>query len=89
MNYNYNECTTKALEDELARVAEQHQSIANELKKRKHEEEVRKQAQLAADRQKREEEIRKARKTYDELVQAFVDDYGSYEDSFLSWFFKR
>ena len=90
MNCNYNECTTKALEEEMARLSEQYQTVKDELKKRKVEEEERKRARLAADRQNREQEIRDAKKKYDDLVQLFVEDYGSYDDmSFWSWFARR
>lgn len=89
MEYNYNECTTKALEDECARVAEQHKALTAELNKRKQEEADRKKAQLALEKQKREGEIRAAKAHYNELVQAFIEDYGFYEDDFWTWFFKR
>lgn len=89
MEYNYNECTTKALEEEQARIAEQYKTLTAELDKRRQEEADRKRAQLALEKKKREDEIRAAREHYDELVEAFVADYGSYEDNFFTWFFKR
>ena len=88
MEYNYNECTTKALEEEQVRIAEQYENVTKELNKRRREDEERKKAQLAVDRQKRENEIKAAKKHYDELVQSFIDDYGSYNGDFLSWFFR-
>ena len=87
MKCDYNECTTKALEEEQARIEEQYKIIIDELNKRKQEEAERKRAQLAVDRQKREKEIRDAKKKYNDLVQAFIEDYGSYyDDGFWSWF---
>ena len=86
MEYNYNECTTKALEEEQTRLADQYKTVTDELNKRKQEEADRKRAQLALDKQKRQEEIRAAKKQYDDLVRKFVEDYGSYEDNFWSWF---
>ena len=88
MEYNYNECTTKALEEEQVRIAEQYENVTKELNKRRREDEERKKAQLAVDRQKRENEIKAAKKHYDELVQSFIADYGSYNGDFLSWFFR-
>jgi regulator of protease activity HflC (stomatin/prohibitin superfamily) len=88
MEYNYNECTTQALEAEQARVAEQHKALTAELNRRRQEEADRKKAQLALEKKQREDEIRAAGDHYNELVQAFVKDYGSYEN-FWGWFFKR
>ena len=55
MEYNYNECTTKALEEEQARIAEQYSNLTKEINKRKREEEARKRAQLALEKKKRQE----------------------------------
>ena len=83
----YNEITTQALEEEQKRLSEQYQMITDELNKRKQEEETRRLSELKAEKKQREEEIREAKKQYDELVQAFLDDYGHYHDeSFWSWF---
>lgn len=89
MKYNYNECTTKALEEEQERIAEQYHTITEEIKKRKQEEAEKKKAQLALEKQKREAEIRAAKEHYNELVHAFIEDYGYYDDDFWTWFFKR
>ena len=86
MEYNYNECTTRALEEEQARIAEQYENLTKEINRRKREEADRKRAQLALEKKKRQEEINEAKKKYDDLVHAFIKDYGSYEDSFFSWF---
>ena len=86
MEYNYNECTTKALEEEQSRIAEQYENLTKEINRRKREEAERKRAQLALEKKKRQEEINEAKKKYDDLVHAFIEDYGSYEDSFFSWF---
>ena len=82
MEYNYNECTTKALEEEQARIADQYKTITDEINKRKQEEAEKK-------KRKRAEEIREAGQHYDELMQDFFDDYGYFPDNFWTWFFKR
>ena len=87
MDYNYNECTTQALEEEVALLSEQYKAAAEALNKRKKEEADRQKAQLALEKQKREEEIREIKQKYDDLVQSFVRDYGHYHDeNFWSWF---
>lgn len=89
MEYNYNECTTKALEEEQARIADQYKTITDEINKRKQEEAEKKKVQLALEKRKRAEEIREAGQHYDELMQDFFDDYGYFPDNFWTWFFKR
>ena len=88
MEYRYSECTTKALEEELARITEQHENLTKEINKRKQEEAERKRSQLALEKKEREDEIRAVMEKYDNLVQSFIDDYGSYNDDFFRWFFR-
>ena len=89
MDYNYNECTTKALEEEVKRLAEQFKAASTELDQRKKEEADRKRAQLALEKKNREEEIHTAKQKYYDLVHSFVEDYGSYHDDFWSWLARR
>ena len=88
MESKYNECTTKALEDELVRVSEQYKNLSAELDRRRKEDAERKEAELALAKKSREEEIRAVGNHYIELVNAFVEDYGYFEN-YWSWFSKR
>ena len=53
-------------------------TIGEMLRQKENEEEERKQAQLALDKETRKKEVDKAFENYNTLLKAYVEDYGEY-----------
>jgi hypothetical protein len=72
------EMTIEELEKEYTKITEERQNIEKVLKQKKQDEEARRTAQLALDKEKRRKEIEEAYDNYITLVNTYVRDYGSY-----------
>lgn len=72
------EMTIEELETLYNKMTEEQKSLKEELKKRKQEEEDRRVAQLALDKEKRKKEVDEAFDNYRTLINAYIRDYGSY-----------
>ena len=71
------EMTIEELEKELAEVTSKKQLITEQLEKKKQDEEDRRVAQLALDKEKRKKEVDEAYENYITLADAYARDYGS------------
>jgi hypothetical protein len=84
------EMTIEELEAQYDEMNEQRKRLAAKIKMKKREEEERKVAQLALDKEKRKEEVDKACEKFLELRKAYMRDYGSYnyttDDGYTSLF---
>ena len=60
---------------------EQYEDLNKKLKQKKQEEERRKKEQLANEKDVRYEEIKLASKHLNDLIQKYIDDYGSFSFS--------
>lgn len=72
------EMTIEELEKEYAKITEERQNLEKVLKQKKQDEEDRKIAQLAFEKEKRKKEVDEAFEKYYTLIKEYVRDYGSY-----------
>lgn len=72
------EMTIEELETKYAKVTEERNQIEKMLNQKKQEEENRRIAQLAHEKEKRKKEVDEAFDNYRTLVNEYIRDYGSY-----------
>ena len=75
------EMTIEELEKQVSEMKEQYEDLNKKLKQKKQDEADRKKAQLANEKDVRYEEIKLASKHLDDLIQKYIDDYGSFSFS--------
>lgn len=75
------EMTIEELEAEYKKVSEQYDNLGAQIKKKKQEEEDRKKAQLATEKDARYKEIEEVGKHLNELIKNYTRDYGSFSFS--------
>lgn len=75
------EMTIEELEAEYKKVSEQYDNLGAQIKKKKQEEEDRKKAQLAIEKDARYKEIEEVGKHLNELIKDYTRDYGSFSFS--------
>lgn len=75
MNDAKREMTIEELEKEYAKITEERQKIEKVLKQKKQEEEDRRIAQLALDKEKRQKEVEEAYDHYIKVATAYIKDY--------------
>ena len=67
----------KELEEKCNELGNQYEDMMRILKERKQEEEIKKQAELAAEKEARKKEVTEARDNFQKLLKAYIKDYGS------------
>ena len=70
------EMTIEELESRFAEISKERQLIEERLKQKKQEEEDRRTAQLALDKESRKKEVEEALEHYNKLIKAYIKDYG-------------
>ena len=75
------EMTIEELEKEYTKITEERQLIAERLQKKRQEEEDRRIAQLALEKENRKKELDTALENAKELLQKWIEDYGPYSYS--------
>ena len=75
------EMTIEELEKQVSEMKEQYEDLNKKLKQKKQDEADRKKAQLANEKDVRYEEIKLASKHLNDLIQKYIDDYGSFSFS--------
>ena len=75
------EMTIEELEKQVSEMKEQYEDLNKKLKQKKQDEADRKKAQLEAEKDVRYEEIKLASKHLNDLIQKYIDDYGSFSFS--------
>ena len=75
------EMTIEELEKQVLEKKEQYEDLNKKLKQKKQDEADRKKAQLANEKDVRYEEIKLASKHLNDLIQKYIDDYGSFSFS--------
>ena len=75
------EMTIEELEKQVSEMKEQYEDLNKKLKQKKQDEADRKKAQLEAEKDVRYEEIKLASKHLNDLIQKYIDDYGSFRFS--------
>ena len=75
------EMTIEELENQVSEMKEQYEDLNKKLKQKKQDEADRKKAQLANEKDVRYEEIKLASKHLNDLIQKYIDDYGSFSFS--------
>ena len=73
--------TIEELEKQVSEMKEQYEDLNKKLKQKKQDEADRKKAQLANEKDVRYEEIELASKHLNDLIQKYIDDYGSFSFS--------
>lgn len=72
------ELTLEELEKQYTELTEKRNAIKEQFDRKLKEEEDRKKAQLAIEKEKRKKEIEEAEDNYRRLLKAYIADYGSY-----------
>ena len=75
------EMTIEELEKQVSEMKEQYEDLNKKLKQKKQDEADRKKEQLANEKDVRYEEIKLASKHLNDLIQKYIDDYGSFSFS--------
>ena len=75
------EMTIEELENQVLEMKEKYEDLNKKLKQKKQDEADRKKAQLEAEKDVRYEEIKLASKHLNDLIQKYIDDYGSFSFS--------
>ena len=75
------EMTIEELEKQVSEMKEQYDDLNKKLKQKKQDEADHKKAQLEAEKDVRYEEIKLASKHLNDLIQKYIDDYGSFSFS--------
>ena len=74
------ELTLDELKKQLSKIGEEYSNLNEIIKKREVEEEDRKKAKLALEKENRKKEVDDALKIYQDLLNAYLKDYGSYSN---------
>ena len=75
------EMTIEELEKQVSEMKEQYEDLNKKLKQKKQDEADRKKEQLANEKDVRYEEIKLASEHLNDLIQKYIDDYGSFSFS--------
>lgn len=78
------ELTLDELKKQLSKLGEEYSNLNEIIKKREVEEEDRKKAQLALEKETRKNEVDEALEKYIDLLHAYLEDYGSYSNVCMS-----
>ena len=78
------ELTLDELKKQLSKIGEEYSNLNEIIKKREVEEEDRKRAQLALEKETRKKEVDEALEKYRDLLHTYLEDYGSYSNIRMS-----
>lgn len=78
MENNKKEFTIKELEKQYAVMSKKCKALDEQIKQKKQDEEDRRQAELAHNKEIRKKEVDDAYDNYSNLLRAYIKDYGSY-----------
>lgn len=70
--------TIEELEEQYKKISKQADTLANQIKEKKQEEEDRKKAQLALEKDARYKEIEEVQERLNNLIKNYAKDYGSF-----------
>ena len=79
-----NDFTIEEMENQYTEILEQCEKLRERIRQKKQDEADRKKAELALQKESRKKEVDEALKKYNELLKAYLEDYGSYHTNEFS-----